>query len=83
METVIAPIENAFYSVGLTTPVTRAMAGAAIGGMIEVSLKPSYSYNSEGKPRPWILTHKDASNATYLPPGSTAVLGAILCGLFI
>lgn len=83
MESFWATIEGGFSSVGLNNPYTRAVAMGAVGGILEISVKPRYSYTSEGAPRPWKILSPDSPDATLLPPGSTALIFAAFFGLFV
>lgn len=83
MESIIQPIETAFSSVGLTTPVTRGAAMALVGGALEYYFKPSYSYRPDGTPRPTVYLQPGAADATYLPAGSTAILTGLFFSLFV
>jgi len=76
------PIENSFAAVGLSSPLSRFAAMAAVGGAIEYSIRPSYSYRGDGSPRPWILLDQSA-DSTYLPAGSTALLTGLFFGFFV
>ena len=76
-------MEEYLSSLGLGNPLARGIAAGAVAGLAENQLKPSYSYRKDGTPRPSVYTHPEAGDATYLPPGSTALLAAIFFGVFI
>jgi hypothetical protein len=83
MESIWSGLESAFSSVGLGSPLARGVAGVAIGGIGEFVLKPSYSYTKDGSPRPWAFLKPDQPDATYLPPGSTAVITGFVLAFFV
>lgn len=74
-------IAGGFNGIGLQTPLSRFIALGAVGGALEYTLKPSFSYNKDGSMRPWILFSK-TEDATYLPAGSIAFILAVWGGLF-
>lgn len=74
-------VAEGFSYVGLNTPTQRFFAFAALGGALEYQIRPSFSYQSDGSPRPWAVV-TPGPNATYLPPGSTALVLAGLVSLF-
>lgn len=82
METAWSTLENGFSSVGLGSPLARGVAMGALGGALEYTLKPSFSYKQGGAPRPWILFSTDP-DATPLPPGSLALLTGVFFALFV
>lgn len=81
MDAIFQTGQSGFSFLGLNTPVSRFGTLAALGGALEYTLKPPYSYNSDGSFRPW-SAFSDSPNATYLPPGSTAFLFGAIGGLF-
>lgn len=76
-------IESAFSTVGLTTPISRFVAMGAVGGAVEYSLRPSYSYRADGSPRPWVLFDPNSADSTYLPASSTALITGFVFGFLV
>lgn len=83
IESAFSGLQNAFVAVGLNSPTSRMVAMAAVGGAVEWSVRPSYSYRPDRSPRPWILLSGDTADSTYLPAGSTAVITGLVFGLFV
>lgn len=84
MEAIWSGIENAFAVVGLNNPVYRFVAMGAVGGIVEYSVRPAYSYRPDGSPRPWVLiSGNNAVDSTYLPAGSTAIITGLTFALFV
>lgn len=74
-------ITAAFSFFGLNTPIQRGIAFGALAGAAEFQIRPSYSYKSDGTPRPWAINNA-SPDATYLPAGSTVFLAAAAVSLF-
>ena len=83
MTEIINGLEQAFASIGLTTPTSRFLSMAAVGGIFEWYFRPFYSYNTDGNPKPWALVNPGDPTATLAPPGSTAVVLGLVFSLFI
>lgn len=69
-------------TVGLGTPVNRSLIFGAVGLAVETMVKPSVSYKENGVARPFAFTNPQNEDATYLPPGSLAVILAVIGGVF-
>lgn len=74
-------IAQGFSFVGLNTPLHRFVAGSALFGALEYSLRPSYSYKEDGSPRPWNVI-SSAPDATLLPAGSSTIIPAFFIAQF-
>jgi hypothetical protein len=72
-------VENVFYFLGLTTPTKRFMAGFALAEALIFLGKPSWSFTSDGKLRPWSVLNTKSKVGTQVPwwlPG--LILGSSL-----
>jgi hypothetical protein len=81
----MSAIVNILVSLGLGSPISRAMVGAAIGFAYQSIIRPSISYYDENTPRPFILL-MDGQNyeeGTYMPWWGWPVGGAVVFGMFI
>ena len=68
-----------FETIGLYSPITRAIFGAVVGYLIVQAVRPSFMFNKDGTPRGWSMTGGDAPVVWWMLP-----LGlAIYSGLFI
>lgn len=80
---------NGLIYLGLTTPLTRAMFGAALGFVAQHILSPGISYykdpgSGETIPKTFVLlADSNDKNTTYLPWYFIPVLGGLLLGLFL
>lgn len=83
MSSLVSAVESSFSMIGLTSPTSRFLVMAGIGGLGEYFVRPSYSYNDDGNPRPFLLLNPGDQGGTMLPPGSTALLVGALFALFI
>lgn len=83
MESVWTTLEKPFELVGLNTPLSRFLAASLVAGVAEFLIRPSYSYQANGNPRPWSILDPAAATGTLLPPGSTAILTGAFFGLII
>ena len=75
-------IIKTFESVGLYSPLARAVVFGVFGFILENQMKFGYAYK-DGNPRPWVFLNSGHSDSTFLPPGSLAILLAIFGGIFI
>lgn len=60
--------QNAFIGLGLSSPYTRAAAGAAIGIIAVEAIRSDLTHTKEGQHRDWLLLNPSAKdNGTMLP----------------
>ena len=64
-------IESGYDSLGLlygeSAPARRFVFGALVGSGISYLVKPSYSFDASGNPRPWALSEPNSPNKTAFP----------------
>ena len=81
---IVTPLETLFsYVPGGHSPAIRAAIGFAGGAAFAHFVKPSVSYDADGKPRPWIVTNSKDANGTWFPYWAWSVLPGALAGLFV
>ena len=75
--------QYAFEGVGLNTPASRFVAGAAAGVLLTEALRLEVTHTPEGKWRPWVLLDSESENSTYFPFFLPAlVVGGAMATLF-
>ena len=81
---VITPIEQGLsYLPGGTYPAVRTLYGFGAGAAFAYVVRPSVSFEANGKPRPWIITDSGNSQATIFPYWAWAVLPGLFFGVFV
>lgn len=73
-------MEDALVSLGLGTPMRRGLVFAALGAMYEYTMRPGWSYDQNGEPRPF---GTEGGLTTVVPPGTVAVVAGIIGAVFI
>lgn len=65
---VTAPVEDLVMMIpGTSTPIGRAIIFGGAGAAIAFGVKPAFSFNADGTPKPWIVTNSDDPSATLFP----------------
>jgi hypothetical protein len=88
-KTAFDSVEQAFHSLGLNGPLSRAAtAFLAVWGiqLVAKEISPSlvsFAYDRRGKARPWAYVDGDSADATALPWFALPALGAIAVGVFV
>lgn len=81
MEAVLGPIRSGLASVGLGTPLYRAIALGGGVAALALGLKPGMWFDSAGVGYQWKLMQKDDATAVYVPwyvaAGGAAVVGYV------
>ena len=84
IENPLAGIEQILVNIPLcSTPAGRAFVFGAAGGSVAYFVRPAFSFNADGTPRPWILTNSGDANATLFPYWAWVVLPGVLFSVFV
>lgn len=82
---VFEPLEYIFGTLGLVSPVSRALFGLATGSLVVFLVKPQSAWKPDGTPRQliWLLPADKRQEGTYFPWYFWALVPAVLFGFFI
>ncbi len=85
MQNLLTPAEKAASYLPLGShPAGRAAWGAGVGAALTFGLKPTFMFNADGTPRPWILMNQNnTANPTMFPWWAGILAPAVLLGMFI
>ena len=79
-------VESVLPMQGPLAPLYRAAIGAGLGYLVIAAIRPSFSYNNDGSPRPWAVVPElyDGKGApTHLPFLVGPLAGVLLFAGFV
>ena len=81
---VVAPIERLFLALPMGgSPLGRTILAGGAGLAVAYGLRPSISFDKQGKPRPFILFDQRNPEATLFPAWAYFVVPGVIFGLFL
>ena len=72
----LGPLEYAMYAMGLTTPVSRFLAGFTVTESLVWMAKPSFAFDRLGKPISWAVSTNGGTWVPWFMPG--LVVGGVM-----
>lgn len=70
VDSIYDKVESVLPMEGAMAPLYRAAIGAGLGYLVIAAIRPSFSYNTDGSPRPWAVLpelYEGKGQPTHLP----------------
>jgi len=81
---IVAPIERLFLALPMgSSPLGRTLLAGGTGLGLAYALRPSFSFDAKGKPRPWIVFDQRNPEATIFPLWAFFVVPGLIFGVFL